>query len=674
MTSGCQRKSTLIRIKGLMVKKRTIIYLSKPLRSLFILLFTASQLLIIGQTSVPNIFGNHMVLQRDLTIPVWGKSVPGNEICIEIAGNREKGITDENGNWFFQMPGMHAGGPYIMKIYEGNDTFPVIQFNDVLVGDVWLASGQSNMEMQVQQSMNAEEEIKNAEYPNLRLFLVPQDKKITIQDDIKGGSWRYCDSASVKTFSAVAYFFARKIHKDINIPVGVIQSTWGGTPVKAWTSREQLLSSPITRNEVIQDDSVTPAHFVKDSLDLINFWDIVYNPKNETENTVTKSGFDDSDWQKLNMPSTFKDWDMPFYEGIIWMRKSIKIPKEMLGNDLSIHLGKPEMNYSLYFNGKEICKTVWNAEPKHNYIIPAKFVNEGNNLIAVRLAVLWGGGGLNPPADSMYITDGNTRISIAGKWRYKKDLKPKIPYIKNYHKFPSYLFNAMINPLIPFGIKGVIWYQGEEDVSIAKDYQTLFPMMINDWRIRWKEGYLPFLYVQLANYMKRHDEPTESEWAELREAQTMTLSQPNTGMICTIDIGEADNIHPKNKQEVGRRLALLAENMVYKKSEQVYGPMFQDFTIDGNKIVIRFSETGSGLTIRNDEDIKGFAVAGKNRKFYWAKAVIDGSSVIVSSEKVSKPVAVRYAWADNPECNLINKEGLPAVPFRTDTWNNLNEK
>ncbi|MCC9167720.1 sialate O-acetylesterase [Pontibacter harenae] len=269
----------------------------------------------------------------------------------------------------------------------------------------------------------------------------------------------------------------------------------------------------------------------------------------------------------------------------------------------------------------------------------------------------------------MYITDGDASISLAGAWKYKKDLEPAIPKINNYHRYPTFLYNAMINPVIPYGIKGFIWYQGEDNVAAPQDYRTLFPMLISDWRIRWKQGYLPFLYVQLANYMKTQPEPSESDWAALREAQTMTLTQPNTAMASIIDIGGADNIHPQNKQEVGRRLALLAKNTVYDKPVQAYGPLFQDYEIKGDKVVLSFSETGSGLATKDNGKLSGFALAGSDQKFYWADAVIEGDKVIVSAAQVKSPVAVRYAWADNPDANLINKEGLPAVPFRTDSWN-----
>jgi sialate O-acetylesterase len=636
-------------------------------RWIYLLFFGFCSFSLSAQVSVPRIFSNHMVLQRGIDIPVWGNATAGAEIVVELANSHVKTKANDLGNWMLRIPKFEAGGPYKLTIYELANPNVKIEFNDVLIGDVWLASGQSNMEWQVQQSKDAKNEIRNANYPNIRFFNVPHDKSLTPEPDIRNGSWKVCDTNSVKTASAVAYFFARKIQTDINVPVGILQSTWGGTPVEAWTSREMLLSSSITRNRVIDCDSITINHFIKDSLDLVTFWDIVYHPKNNTDKTIPQPTFDDTNWPVMAMPKTFKDWGMPFYEGMVWVRKKITIPEDMVGRNLEINLGHPEMNYSLYVNGTEICKTVWNANPTHQYTIPAELIKKGDNTIAVRLAVLWGGGGFNPPAEQMFITNGKSKVSLAGDWKFMKNLEPVIPRIYNYHYFPTYLYNAMINPIIPYGIKGFLWYQGEANDSVGHKYQTMFPMLIADWRIRWQQGYLPFLYVQLANYMKTESEPTESHWAELREAQTKTLSQPNAGMACIIDIGEANSIHPLNKQEVGRRLALIAEKTTYGKDIVASGPLYKSFRVERNQIRIRFSETGSGLATSNNKEPEGFAIAGADRKFYWASARIEGNEVIVSSDKVSAPLAVRYAWANNPVCNLINKEGWPAVPFRTDS-------
>ncbi len=641
---------------------------------LYILFLLVSIISAAAQVSMPKVFSNHMVLQRDIEIPVWGNAPVGTHITAVLRDIQTEGIAGENGRWMLHMPPFKAGGPYKLVVFQTGNPNQKIEFDDVLVGDVWLASGQSNMEWQVQQANDAAKEIKQADYPNIRFFFAAHNKSVKPESDVLGGSWKVCDSVNIKTSSAIAYYFARKIHTDINVPIGILQTTWGGTPVEAWTSKEMLLSSPITRSTVLANDSVTVQHFVKDSLDLIRFWDIVYQPKKQTEKTVTQLSYDDSKWAGFKMPSVLKTSGISFYEGMIWLRKIVDIPASFATKNVSIHLGHPEMNYSVYINGKEICKTIWNANENHTYTIPAELVHIGKNIIAVRMAYLWGGGGFNPPAEEMYISNGNSKLSLAGEWKYKKKLEPSLPKIHNYHYYPTYLYNAMLNPLIPYGLKGFLWYQGEANDTLAYNYRTLFPMMISDWRIRWQQGYLPFLYVQLPNYKKRQTEPMESEWAELREAQSMTLAQPNTGMVCTIDLGEAKTIHPTNKQDVGFRLALLADKVAYHKDVIASGPQFSSYKIEGNIIRISFSGSGSGLKTKDSLSPREFTIAGTNKKFYRAIVQIIDDELIIKSDKVANPVAVRYAWSDNPDCNLINAEGFPAIPFRTDSWKGITQK
>ncbi|MCK9206063.1 MAG: sialate O-acetylesterase [Salinivirgaceae bacterium] len=626
-----------------------------------------------AQISLPKVFGNSMVMQRDITIPVWGNAAPETNVTAILGTAQATALTDKEGKWMVRFPKFNAGGPYTLKIYETGKPDKAIELKGILIGDVWLASGQSNMEMQVQQAQDAKNEIKQADYPNIRFIIVEQDKKLTPQTDIMAGRWNICDSTNVKRFSAVAYYFSRKIHQEQNVPIGIIQSTWGGTPIEAWTSREMLLSSPITRTRVLGNDTLTPGHLIQDSLNLVRFWGIMYNAQNNTDKNITLPEYNDSGWAEVEMPRVIKDFGIKPYEGIVWLRKKVTLPESFSGRDLILNLGHPEMIYSLYFNGAEICKNIWSGNPLHYYTIPDSLVKQGENTLSVRMAMLWGSGGFNPPADNLYITDSISRVSLAGKWLYKMDFEP-VPKIQYYSSYPALLFNAMINPIIPYGIKGFLWYQGEANDWAAYNYRKLFPMMITDWRQRWNQGDLPFLYAQLANYKKRKDNPSDSEWAELREAQTLTLSLPNTGMACIIDIGEADDIHPKNKQEVGRRLALIADKLVYKKDCTASGPTYKSFKTEGNHIRISFENTGKGLSTINEGEITGFAIAGNDRQFYWANAVIEGNEVVVYSDKVASPEAVRYAWADNPVCNLVNSEGLPAVPFRTDDWKGITQK
>ena len=348
------------------------------------------------------------------------------------------------------------------------------------------------------------------------------------------------------------------------------------------------------------------------------------------------------------------EWEQEFYEGIMWLRKTVNLPEGFLGKDLELNLGHPEMNYSLYFNGGMICKSIWNANLIHTYTIPDSLVKKGEITIALRMAALWGGGGLNSSADVIYLCNGIDKINLAGKWKYNINMEINVPKIYNYHRFPTFLFNAMINPLIPYGLKGFLWYQGEDNEGEAYNYRILFPLLVTDWRIRWQQGDLPFLWVQLPNYKEAISEPSDGRWAVLRESQDEVLSLPNTGMACIIDLGESDNIHPRNKLDVGNRLATVAENLCYKIDAVSSGPKFQKFKVEGNKIIISFSDIADGLKTLDGESPTGFAIAGEDQKFHWADAIINGTKVIIQSNEADVPVAVRYAWADNPTCNLVN--------------------
>ncbi|MFM2293382.1 MAG: hypothetical protein RIS29_3195 [Bacteroidota bacterium] len=640
-------------------------------------LFIITGLLLTGmcqaQLWLPRLFTNGMVLQRNAPIAVWGKAMPGDTVKVTLQSQQNSVIVSPDGTWKTSLPALIAGGPYTLSIQECGRHNETKLVEDVLVGDVWLASGQSNMELKVSEAAHAKKEIAQANYPSMRFFIVPHKKDIKVNADVSGGSWKRCDSSKVGQLSAVAYYFSRKIHTEQGVPVGIIQSTWGGSPVEAWTSREMLLSSAITRQRMFAIDSVGYPQFDQDSLHLIHFWDIVYHPQNGTDTIVAKPEYADKDWKELKMPSTVRSWKMFPYEGMVWFRKNIVLSKEMLQHPVSIHLGHPELNYSLYVNGHEVAHTIWNAAKNHSYSIPAEYLHAGKNLIALRIAVLWGGGGLNPPAKDIYLSAGTDTISLAGNWKYNEKLEPKVPFIQNYQYFPSFLYNGMLAPVIPYTIKGAIWYQGEANDSLAYNYRELFPLMINDWRIRWQQGNFPFLYVQLPNYRKRLDAPAESQWAELREAQSMAQRLPNTGMACAVDLGLADNIHPLNKQDVGMRLAQVALNKVYGESNNdQLSPQIASYQIKKDTVYVTIDQ--KQLKTTDGQPVRGFAVAGEDRKFYFAEAEIKNNLIKIHCKQVKHPMAVRYAWADNPDCNIMNANGFPLVPFRSDCFKGITQK
>jgi len=640
------------------------------LLSLFILFLFPSFLM--AQLSLPRIFANNMVMQRNTNIRIWGTASPNADVSVQLGDNKLSVSVDQDARWSLALPPMIAGGPYQLTVTEslkGQETSKIV-FSNVMIGDVWFASGQSNMEFMVKQAKNYSEEKLNAKFPNIRVFEIPHAIKTAPQSDIASGQWIASDSSTVGKFSAAAFFFARQIHLEQHIPIGIIESTWGGTPVEAWTSREMLMSSQETKHRLdsLSALGINEASMKKDIDNQQLFWNTAMDSRNGLKLGFTKLKYDDAAWTKIQMPALFRELDPHPFEAILWLRKTIDLPASMAGKKLKINLGQPEILYDLYLNGKTICEKKWNADKIHSFQLPSGVLKAGQNILCMRLDVMWGGGGMNPPADSLYITDGKTKISLAGEWKYIRGVEPQLPQIMNYHKYPTYLYNGMIHPVLPYSIKGFLWYQGEENASNPLPYRELFPLMINDWRIQWQQGNLPFIYVQLANFMKRQSQPSNSNWALLREAQAGALKLPNTAMATIIDIGEGEDIHPKNKQDVGKRLALAAKHLAYGEDIAYSGPTMDSYQIEGQSIRVHFKHCGHNLIIKDGSPIKGFAIAGKDRVFHWAEAKIEGEYIVLKSSEVAAPIAVRYAWADNPDCNLYNQEGLPAVPFRTDDW------
>lgn len=601
---------------------------------------------------MPALFGNNMVLQRDQEVTVWGTADPGGLILVNINNKQAETEVDENGQWMVKLPSMEAGGPFEFTVEGSRDT----TFTNVMIGDVWVASGQSNMEWPLQATVdNYEEEIANATYPNIRLFDVERDLSTEELNELRHPvSWEACSPETIPTFSAVAYFFGRELHQEYEVPIGLISSNWGGTPSEAWTSKgvireyepfgEQIAGMEAQTGTQEEIDDFTPA-------------------------------FAYEEWETMEIPNFWEEASvgMEEYDGLVWFRKEISIPASAAGNALTLHLGKIDDTDITWFNGKKVGETTGHNKLRA-YEIPTDLIREGSNEIVIRVQDNGGGGGIYGPAEEMKVVSGNFNQAITGTWMYNENIEPILPVINKSPHQPSVLYNAMINPLIPYGIKGVIWYQGESNASRAYQYRSIFPAMINDWRAEWGIGDFPFLFVQLANYKERKPEPADDDWAELREAQLMALSLPNTGMAVTIDIGAADDIHPRNKQDVGQRLALAARKVAYGEDLVYSGPIYESMEIDGDTIRLTFSNVGGGLMKLPDEELRGFAVAGEDQQFVWAEAKIAGKDeVAVASPKVNNPAAVRYGWASNPDVNLYNEEGLPASPFRTDEWKGITQ-
>lgn len=618
-----------------------------------------------AEISLPKLVSDHMVLQRNQQLPIWGWADPGEEVQILFRNQNIATKADANGDWSITLDSHEAGGPYDMVI-TGKNT---IRIKDIMIGDVWICSGQSNMEWKLEWlKEHYASEIATAKNNEIRQIAVDRSTSALPVKDITTTGWKAVNPENVAEFTAVGYFFAKNLYEKYQVPIGLIYTTWGGTVAEAWTSPETLMKFPEFKDEIenrsAESTQKAKVHYEEE----LKTWE--ENLKKEVEKnrilekSWAKNKFNDKNWDTMALPTLWESAGLKDLDGIVWFRKEIEIPKNMAGKSLTVSLGLVDDQDSTFFNGQLIGSISGYNMPRE-YTVPAKLVKAGKNVIAVRVVDTGGGGGIYGKPENMVVSAGKESIPLKGPWKYKVGVNfSKKPQDPNHHNNPAVLYNAMIAPLIPFAIKGVIWYQGEENTARAKQYQELFPALIQDWRMKWGQGDFPFLYVQLANFMQPKDEPGESNWAELREAQLMTLSVPNTAMAVIIDIGEAADIHPKNKHDVGKRLALAAQKIAYNEDIVYSGPIYESMQIEENVIRIKFKHTGSGLIIKGEE-LKEFAIAGPDGKFYRATAKIENDEVLVSSDKVPQPVAVRYAWADNPEnANLYNKEGLPASPFR----------
>ena len=650
----------------------------KVLRSCF--LISAILLTISAQAKVilPSVFSDNMVLQQKTNAAIWGISEPGKTIEISTTWDHQiyKGNTDENGNWKLVVLTPEYGGPYIITISDGER----INLKNVMIGEVWVCSGQSNMEMPLAgwgEVKDYQKEISTAQFPNIRLLQVEKNTSNIKLNDAKvaNGGWQSCSPETVAEFSSVAYFFAREIYKKKGIPIGLIHTSWGGTIAEAWTSADKLMEIPdFTKAtlEVINPPKDNSGLSLKQKIELWNRRLLEKDAGYNFTNPIWLGpSLDMSTWKTMALPNIWDEAILPNMDGVVWFRKKIIIPQSWAGKDVKLNLGTIDDEDIVFLNGEKIGETKGH-DISRVYTIPASAIKIGENALVVRVFDGGGDGGLYGDSNILSLTtETGEKISLDGDWHYKvgldlKDMEP-MPVSADGPNRPTVLFNAMINPFIQFTIRGAIWYQGESNADRAYQYRTLFPAMINDWRKNWNKADFPFYFVQLANYMKPNNEPQSSAWAELRDAQLQTLSLPNTGMAVSIDIGDVKDIHPKNKQDVGYRLALIALAKTYGEKIPYSGPVLLTQKINRKKVTLTFSHTDGGLKSQ-DGDLKGFALAGEDKKFYWATGIIKGDKIILKSKNVPNPVAVRYAWADNPVCNLYNGAGLPASPFRTDNW------
>ncbi len=637
------------------------------LRPLCLILFFAILLFYstsFAEVRLPRLISDGMVMQRDTKVNVWGWAAANEKVTVRFHDKVYTTTADAKGNWSITLPVMKAGGPYTMKV-EGSN---IIEVKNIMIGDVWICSGQSNMALPMERVKERYSSvIANAENPAIRhFFLATQYDFKKPHEDIPAGGWMSATPENVLKFSATAYFFARSLYQKYSVPIGLINASVGGSPAEAWLSADALKKFPehLKEAERFKNDALLDSIQNTERSISRAWYNTIY--KNDKGSHDQKKWYDttysDAHWPVMNIPGYWHDQGLKDLNGVVWFRKEFSVSPSMVGKSVKLYLGCIVDSDSVYVNGKLVGTTGYRYPPRR-YTIPEHLLKAGKNTIVIRVISNVGKGGF--VEDKAYhITNGTDTIDLRGTWKYHVGTvaQPLAPTTFMQYK-PGGLFNAMISPLLRFPIKGVIWYQGESNTARAATYHAIFSALINDWRNHWKQGDFPFLYVQLSNYAPIS--ASEGGWSELREAQRKTLSVPNTGMAVTVDIGEWNDLHPLNKEDVGKRLALAAQYIAYGDKKVVYsGPIYRSKEVKGDKIKLHFTSIGSGLTSRNNEPLKYFEIAGADKKFVPAQAKITGNTIEVWSEQVKNPVAVRYAWMDNPQgANLYNKEGLPASPF-----------
>ena len=657
-----------------------------------------------AEVKLAPLFTDNMVLQQNADVRFWGTARAGARVTLLTSWDKARYVAPvaKDGSWSLSLHTPSWGGPYTVSVSDGKGA-PVVLEN-VLIGDVWLCGGQSNMEMAIENNVTgmARTLAEASSHTGVRIFHVNNTTALEPSSvlNVRHGGWNTCDENTIRDFSAAGYYFGIELNEKLGVPIGLIESCWGGTLAEAWTSAGSLETMPYFRDAVKRISELPSSAAERDALFRadVERWEKEVRAKDPG----FKSGwatvdYDDSSWDALQAPGTVESQGLPHIKGFMWMRKTVDIPQSWAGRELTLGLSMIDDNDFAFFNGECIGHTEgWMA--RRQYKVPASAVTAGKAVIAVRVMDTGGDGGIHGRADWMNLSCGMETMSLAGEWKYRRAMSlrgiPLFPInVSSDPNTPTALYNAMIYPLIQFPIKGAIWYQGEANVGRAEQYQTLLPLMINDWRRSW--GYcFPFYIAQLANYMTPQTEAEESSWAALREAQLMvSQTMEDTGLAVLIDIGEARDIHPKNKVDVGKRLAYNALALTYGLPVQYSGPIYKSHAIEGSAIRVRF-DFASGLCSLGGDDgagvaaagaagaggaglggfdgapagPDGFYIAGVDRVFHKATALIDGETVVVSSPEVDFPVAVRYGWADNPHCTLYNGAGLPASPFRTDGW------
>ncbi|WP_372744121.1 sialate O-acetylesterase [Lutibacter sp.] len=641
----------------------------KALRSYLVLVILVVNTSAFSQFTVSKLYNNHMVIQQNEIINVWGTANLNTSVSVQFNNKTYKTKANYKGDWLVSLPKMKPGGPFKMILKSGKE---IILIDDILIGDVWICSGQSNMEWPLSQTENASLEIAQVSDTNIRHFKVPISYAEKPENTLAGGIWEVASPTTVGNFTAVGYYFAKNLRATNNqVPIGLINTSWGGSRIEPWMNAKTLnIDNPeVYLKEAQREQNAgfeTMLSNLKKQFPYLTKED-AGTVNNEPIWAVTN--LDESDWIAINVPDLWENQGFEGFDGIAWYRTSFELTAEQAKNSITLSLGMVDDSDYVWINGQKVGETVQQYSAKRIYTIDSNFLVEGQNTLTVKVHDLSGGGGIYGANNELFIKTVNNQISLAKKWKFKVGSYTRS--MVGVNQVAMMLYNKMIYPLVNYPIKGVIWYQGESNANSTEEavkYSELFQAMITQWRQEWNIGDFPFLWVQLANFMQPQEPSVESNWALLRASQSSALKLPNTAEAVIIDIGNADDIHPKNKKDVGYRLSLGARKIIYKEPIVYSGPTYKSQEILEDKIILSFNTVGSGLKTTDKYNyVKGFTIAGADKKFVWAQATIKNNQVIVWNTEVKKPLYVRYAWADNPDdANLYNKEGLPASPFKTD--------
>lgn len=608
------------------------------------------------------LFSDHMVLQRDKPVRLWGEATANQTVSINLLGKSYSTQAAKNGSWELILPPHSKAGPFNITI-DADET-KIIQ--DVYFGEVWLASGQSNMEWKLKGDVvGKDEEIASADRPLIRFFDIPYALAASKQKHLPQSHWQVASSENAGYFSAVAWFFARKLQQEENVAVGIIESNWGGTPAEAWLDLDVVstLDGYEKQSAEVKAQQNWPDILALNEEKSAQKWQRINDLETALKQPALKQTYDDSQWQNIDLPNKG-----PLHH-FVWLRREFSL-KDVPKTPITLEFGDIKQNAFIFVNGQHIASEDWETTGS-THVIPADVLQPGKNLITLRVNSDWDNQVFVGKPEQIWLTIGTEKHDIHQHWRMTNSLEAPMPKVMNYSFTPSFIYNAMIHPLLPYTAQGVIWYQGESNVNKHEYYHALFSNLIANWRERAQAPDLPFLFVQISAYLPPGELQPKSKWAYLRDAQRQTLSLPNTGMAVAIDVGSADDLHPKQKRPVGERLWRQAAAKVYGYDIVASGPEFSQMHVSGGKIKGEVTLTfnhAQGLTTKDNAPLKGFIIAGDDKVFQIANARIEGNTVVVSHSDIKTPKAVRYAWANNPIANLINAENLPAVPFRTDDW------